>query len=370
MKPEIRNIIHFDMDAFYASVEIGDNPELKEKPVIVGGSPESRAVVCAASYEARRYGVRSAISCARARRLCPHAVFLPPRFTRYKEISGRIRQIFGRYTDAIEPASLDEAWLDVTCNFIGSPSATWVAERIKEDIKRELNLTGSAGISYNKFLAKIASDERKPNGLFVITPDNAYDFLQSIPVRKLPGVGSVTAKKLLHYGIEYGYQLREKSERYLESRLGKFGRHLFRIIRGIDDRPVVTGRKRKSVGIESTFSRDHRYDESLFSELDRLVEGLLKRVERAAKRGRTLTLKVKFSDFRQVTRSITTDGPKLSSGDIGRLARQKLIEIGKGRYGDKKVRLLGVSLSNFVEKKTDGEIGEQLDMYYFLDSKE
>ena len=367
---KVRKIIHFDMDAFYASVEIQDNLELKGKPVVVGGSPESRAVICAASYEARKFGIRSAISCARAKRLCPDAIFLPPRFHRYKEISRQVHRIFRRYTELIEPVSLDEAWLDVTHNFIGNPSATRIAEQIKDDIKTELNLTGSAGVSYNKFLAKIASDERKPDGLFVITPDSAYDFLKNIPVRKLPGIGRTTARKLQLFGIEYGHQLREKSEQYLESRLGKFGRHLFRIIRGIDNRPIVTNWERKSVGIENTFPKDHGYGKRLFSELDKLIEGLLKRLERAKKQGHTLTLKVKFSNFRQVTRSVTTTDPIRSFSDIRKLAYQKLIEVSRSRYKEQKVRLLGISVSNFEKKDANGGKNRQLDIFYFLNNKE
>ncbi|MBU3915164.1 DNA polymerase IV, partial [bacterium] len=226
-----RKIIHFDMDAFYASVEILDNPALRGLPVVVGGSPQSRSVVSAASYKAREFGIRSAMPCSKAERLCPNAVFVRPRFERYQEISERIHEIFKKYTDIIEPLSLDEAWLDVTENLIDCPSATWIAQKIKKDIREQTGLTGSAGVSYNKFLAKIASDEKKPDGLFVITPENSADFLKDFHVRKIPGVGKVTAARMELFGIEKGYQLLEKTEDYLTQHFGKLGKYLYDIIR-------------------------------------------------------------------------------------------------------------------------------------------
>lgn len=362
-----RKIIHLDMDAFYASVEIKDNPHLAGLPVVVGGSPQSRAVVSAASYKAREYGIRSAMPCSRAQRLCPDAIFLPPRFERYKEISRSIHTIFGKYTAMIEPLSLDEAWLDVTTNHMDIPSATWVAMHIKREIKEQLGLTASAGVSYNKFLAKIASDEKKPDGLFVITPENAPAFLRGIPVRKIPGVGKVTAKRLQLYGIERGEQLLDKSEQFLQERFGKLGGYLFRIIRGVDDRPVESSRERKSVGIENTFAVDHHYGEKLILELDRLLDGLAKRLDQIKKEGRTVHLKVKFEDFKQITRSVTIEPKGRVESSIRQLAHEKLADICRVEYPDKKIRLLGVSLSNFVKQVPIDTDNIQLDIFQFLE---
>jgi DNA polymerase-4 len=368
-RTNVRKIIHLDMDAFFASVEIKDNPRLAGLPVVVGGSPQSRGVVAAASYKAREYGIRSAMPCSQAQRLCSDTIFLPPRFERYKEISGYIHQIFGNYTDLIEPLSLDEAWLDVTANFVNSPSATWVAMRIKQEIKDQLGLTSSAGVSYNKFLAKIASDEKKPDGLFVITPENAPSFLETIPVRKIPGVGKITNQKLQLYGIEKGYQLLEKSEPYLRQRFGKLGGYLHHIIRGIDERPVQVFRERKSVGIETTFAVDQFHGDKLTQELMRLLEGLFQRLEKTGKTGKTFHLKVKFEDFKQITRSITLNPNDITEETISRLAHQKLSEICFVEYPQKKIRLLGASLSNFInETEPDGD-NVQLDIFQFLKSE-
>jgi len=365
---KVRKIIHLDMDAFFASVEIKDNPRLAGLPVVVGGSPQSRGVVAAASYKAREYGIRSAMPCSQAQRLCSDTIFLPPRFERYKEISGVIHQIFRNYTDLIEPLSLDEAWLDVTSNFVNSPSATWVARLIKQEIKDQLGLTSSAGVSYNKFLAKIASDEKKPDGLFVITPENAPSFLETIPVRKIPGVGKITNKKLQLHGIEKGYQLLEKSEPYLIQRFGKLGGYLHQIIRGIDERSVQVSRERKSVGIETTFAVDQFHGDKLTQELMRLLEGLFQRLKKTGKTGKTFHLKVKFEDFKQITRSITLNPHDIEEEAISRLAHQKLSEICFVEYPQKKIRLLGVSLSNFInEIEPDGD-NVQLDIFQFLKS--
>ncbi len=364
---EVRKIVHLDMDAFYASVEIKDNPQLAGLPVVVGGSPQSRAVVSAASYKAREYGIRSAMPCSRAQRLCPDAVFLPPRFERYKEISQQIHSIFKKYTSLIEPLSLDEAWLDVTSNFANIPSATWVAMHIKRDIKEQLNLTASAGVSYNKFLAKIASDERKPDGLFVITPENAPAFLEGVAVRKIPGVGKVTAKKLQLFGIEIGYQLLEKTEDFLVQRFGKLGGYLYRIIRGIDDRPVQPSRERKSVGIENTFAVDQFYGEKMTQEMDRLLDGLSNRAKKTGKKARTVHLKVKFEDFKQITRSMTLSSSEDLDNSIRQLAHRKLSEICHQEFPRKKIRLLGVSLSNFIKQvPVEHDNNYQLDIFQFL----
>lgn len=364
----VRKIIHIDMDAFYASVEIKDNPSLAGLPVVVGGSPQSRAVVSAANYKAREFGIRSAMACSRAQRLCPDAVFLPPRFERYKEISREIHGIFRQHTDLIEPLSLDEAWLDVTVNHRNIPSATWIARAIKEEIKTELDLTASAGVSYNKFLAKIASDEDKPDGLFVITPENASAFLRSIPVRKIPGVGRVTAEKLLLYGIERGDQLLEKPEEYLVDRFGKLGGYLFRIIRGVDERPVQPSRERKSVGIENTFAVDQYFGESMTAELDRLLDGLAKRLQRVGKKGKTIHLKVKFDDFRLISRSASIQPTDQINDRIREEVHQKLAGICQYEFPERKIRLLGVSVSNFVESQRVVETHQQLDIFHFLNA--
>ena len=364
---KVRKIIHLDMDAFYASVETKDKPELRGKPVVVGGSPQSRGVVAAASYEARKYGIRSAMPCSRAQRLCPHAIFVAPRFQRYMEISQQIHEIFQRYTDLIEPISLDEAWLDVTENFVECPSATWLAQRIKKEILQETGLTSSAGVSYNKFLAKIASDERKPDGLFVITPENAGSFLQNMPVKKIPGVGRVTNEKLQLLGIEKGAQLLVKTEEYLISHFGKFGSYLYEIIRGVDHRPVVSHRERKSIGIENTFKEDYLYSPALLDELEELLEGLQKRLKKKEIQGRTFSLKVKFHDFQQITRSVTQEKGILDREKISALAHQKLSEVTQFQFPNKKIRLLGLSISNFSEEPKDNPMNKQLDIFHFLE---
>lgn len=363
-----RKIIHIDMDAFYASVEMMDHPELAGKPVIVGGSPESRGVVCAANYEARKFGVHSAMACSRAHRLCPDAVFLRPRFERYKEISAKIHTVFKKYTDLIEPLSLDEAWLDVTENHIHCPSATVIAQKIKTDIKESVGLVASAGVSYNKFLAKIASDEDKPDGLFVIIPRKSADFLKNIPLKKIPGVGRVTAKKLRNMGLETGHQLLEKSEEDLQRLFGKLGTHLYSIIRGVDLRPVVVSRERKSVGVENTFAENLQYGEDLLKMLRQVLDELEKRLERSGKKGKTATVKVKFGDFKQVTRSFSQEAP-LDMAQIAKIGHDQLYKICTQSYPNKEVRLLGVSVSNFSNGEKS-EVSGQLDIDYFLSALE
>lgn len=362
-----RKIIHLDMDAFYASVEIKDDPSLQGLPVVVGGNPDSRSVVSAASYKAREFGIHSAMPCSVAKRLCPNAIFIRPRFERYKEISDHIHQIFRVYTTEIEPLSLDEAWLDVTDNLIDCPSATWIAEKIRKDIKDQLNLTSSAGVSYNKFLAKVASDERKPNGLFVITPENAGEFLRNISVKKIPGVGKVTYKRMQLFGIEKGVQLLAKSEDYLAQHFGKLGHYLYEIIRGIDYRPVITQRKRKSIGIETTFMADLYFGEYLENELEKLLNGLFKRIEQKEVSGHTFSLKIKFEDFKQVSRSVTDSTFSLSKETIKKLAYQKLKNTCLNEYPQKKVRLLGISISGLEKEMVDDQENKQFDMFYFLD---
>ncbi|MDH5560944.1 MAG: DNA polymerase IV [Deltaproteobacteria bacterium] len=362
----VRKIIHLDMDAFFASVEIKDNPELKGLPVVVGGSPTSRSVVCAASYQAREFGIHSAMPCSKARQLCPEAVFIFPRFERYQEISLMIHEVFLGYTDLVEPVSLDEAWLDVTNNKVNCPSASLLAEKIKEDIRLLTGLSSSAGVSYNKFLAKIASDEKKPDGLFVISPKNALQFLKTIPVKKLPGVGKVTFERLRELKIEFGYQLFEQSSEFLRQHFGKFGNVMHDLIRGIDDRPVMSHRERKSVGIENTFETDILYGNELKAELNRLLSGLTRRIAKLGKKGRTLTLKIKFMDFTQITRSVTDD--KFFDNDVllATIAHQKLFEVCQKEFPFKKVRLIGLGVSNFEGQKKIRNENIQLEIFPFI----
>lgn len=358
-----RKILHIDMDAFYPSVEVLDHPELAGVALIVGGDPNSRSVVSSASYEARKFGVHSAMPCSRAKRLCPHAIFLPPRMGRYHEVSVQIHQIFRQYTDLIEPISLDEAWLDVTENKRQIPSATWVARAIKAQIRAELHLTCSAGVSFNKFLAKIASDERKPDGLFVLTPELAPEFLAKMEVRKIPGVGKVTQARLKELGIEYGHQLLQQSETFLVEQFGKFGRYLYCIIRGQDDSPVVSERETKSISAENTFAVDYLYGDHLVQELREIVHDLGRRLDKYAITGKTLTLKVKFHDFRQITRSITQDQDFTTREMIFDAAHQKLKLVCQTEFPQKPIRLLGVGISNLTTPEGPPTIERQLELF-------
>ncbi len=359
-----RKIIHIDMDAFYPSVEILDKPELKGLPIIVGGNPKSRGVVASASYEARKFGVHSAMACSLAYKLCPQAIFLPQRMSRYREVSLQIRGIFEQYTDLIEPIALDEAWLDVTENFQQIPSATWIAQKIKNHIKTELHLTCSAGVSFNKFLAKIASDEQKPDGLFVITPETAQQFLQAMEVRKISGVGKVMQSKLKQLGIEYGHQLHEKSEMFLVDHFGKMGGYLFHIIRGQDSRPVMSHRERKSISVETTFESDLPYGQRLLEELRLLSRGLIKRMQKKTFiSGKTLTLKVKFYDFQQITRSITLAHDYRNADEIFECAGEKLGIVCKSEFPEKPIRLLGVGISNLATDQVRETENVQLDFF-------
>jgi len=357
----LRKIIHLDMDAFFASVETKDQPELLGLPVIVGGIG-SRSVVAAASYEARAFGVHSAMSMAQAKKLCPQAVVLPPRFERYKEISAHLHRIFRKYTDLVEPLSLDEAWLDVTANKLDIPSATWVATHIKWDIQTQLGLTSSAGVSYNKFLAKIASAMEKPDGLFVIPPEEAADFLSGVRLKILPGVGKVMEQKLLAQGLEFGHQLLLRDKASLVQSFGKFGGQLYDLIRGIDPRPVVADRERKSVGIERTFGTDAPFGPNLERVLERLVRGMAQRLKSQPKQGKTLTLKVRFMNFKTLTKSVTR--PKgLKESQIRELAFAKLAEVASAHPGEK-VRLLGLAVSGF-ERETEkpSKKNQQLELF-------
>ncbi len=337
-----RKIIHVDMDAFYASVEQRDDPSLRGKPVAVGGSRE-RGVVAAASYEARAFGVRSAMPSVTARRRCPELIFVKPRFEVYKAISMQIREIFAEHTPIIEPLSLDEAYLDVTENRQGITSATAIAEAIRKRIREVTGLTASAGVSYNKFLAKLASDQRKPDGLFVIRPSEGAAYVAALPVARFHGVGPATAAKMEQLGIHTGLDLRERSLEFLTQHFGKSGPYYHGISRGIDERPVRANRIRKSAGAENTFSEDLFAFEAMTAALQPILDKVWGHCEATGTRGRTVTLKVKYADFRQITRSQSLSEAVASRTELERLSLallQPLMPVPKG------VRLLGVSLSS------------------------
>jgi DNA polymerase IV len=340
-----RKIIHIDMDAFYASVEQRDNPELRGKPVAVGGARE-RGVVAAASYEARTFGVHSAMPSITAKRKCPDLIFVKPRFDAYKAISLQIREIFAEYTPIIEPLSLDEAYLDVTENLKGIISATQVAEEIRARIRTETELTASAGVSYNKFLAKLASDHRKPDGLFVITPKMGPEFVEALPVRKFHGVGPATAKKMERLGIKTGLDLRAQTLAFLQQQFGKAGSYYYWVARGIDERPVRADRIRKSVGAENTFPDDLFSYEAARDALQEIIDKVWSYCEGSGIRGRTVTLKVKFANFQQITRSRTAQMQIRTRSELEQLSNallEPLFPVARG------VRLLGVSLSSLAE---------------------
>jgi DNA polymerase-4 len=330
------------MDAFFASVEQLDNPELRGKPVAVGGSGE-RHVVAAASYEARKFGVRSAMPSVTAKRLCPGLIFVKHRFERYHEISRQVLEIFKEYTDVVEPLSIDEAFLDVTTDKKNIGSATIIAKEIKKEIKKKTGLTASAGISINKFLAKIASDIKKPDGLFLIPPVEAEKFIENLPVEKFFGIGKVTAEKMHKLGIHNGADLKKWDLPSLVRNFGKTGKFYYDIARGIDDRPVETESERKSVGTEFTYEKDLTTLFEIVAELYKVEKELMERLESAGTTGRTITLKVKFSDFRQITRSKTL---RNCIRDFQTLHRE-VTEIRKSlNLKATKIRLLGVSISN------------------------
>jgi DNA polymerase-4 len=341
----IRKIIHVDMDAFYASVEQRDDPQLRGKPVIVAWKG-NRSVVCAASYEARSFGVHSAMPAVRAERLCPTAIFIAPDFTRYRAASRSVREIFKRHTDLIEPLSLDEAYLDVTENKIGLPTATLVARTIREQIRQELNLTASAGVAPNKFLAKLASDWRKPDGLFVIRPENVDAFLLPLPVGRLPGVGKVTGEKLTKLGIKTVEGLRKLDLPALEQNFGRYGLRLHELARGIDENEVTPDRPTQSISVEGTFERDVPLSETE-SMIHRLAEKLWSASRKESRIAHTVVLKLKTSEFKILTRSHTPDTPPSSCEELTDIAlklREKVALGPQQRY-----RLVGVGLSNFRE---------------------
>ncbi|MBG0793068.1 DNA polymerase IV [Methylocystis sp. H62] len=340
-----RKIIHVDMDAFYAAVEQRDNTELRGKPVAVGGSA-ARGVVAAASYEARAFGVRSALPSVTAKRKCPELIFVPPRFEVYRAVSAQIRVIFAEHTNLIEPLSLDEAYLDVTENHHNISIATTIAELIRARIKAETGLNASAGISYCKFLAKTASDLNKPNGQAVITPRMGPAFVEALAVKKFHGVGPATAAKMKRLGIETGADLKAKSLGFLQHNFGKSGAWYYRIARGIDERPVEPDRPRKSVGAEDTFTVDIFDLEAARAELTPLVAKVWRCCEANSLRGRTVTLKVKHADFQQITRSRTLSSGVGSLIDFATISETLLAPVFPTSKG---IRLLGVTLSNFKE---------------------
>ena len=338
---QVRKIIHIDMDAFYASVEQRDNSDLRGKPVAVGGSRE-RGVVAAASYEARKFGVRSAMPSVTAQRQCLGLIFVKPRFDVYKAISQQIRAIFAEHTPIIEPLSLDEAYLDVTENLQGIPLARDIALAIRAKIKTETELNASAGISYNKFLAKLASDYRKPNGQYVITPEMGPGFVEALPVCKFHGIGPATNAKMQGLGIFTGLDLRNQDLPFLEANFGKAGGYYYSISRGIDERPVRANRIRKSVGAENTFSSDLTEFGPMAAELQPLIDKVWRHCESTGTRGRTITLKIKFADFEIISRSQSLSDPLSSRSELERVAIGLLQ---KSTPTPKAVRLLGVSLS-------------------------
>jgi DNA polymerase-4 len=338
------------MDAFFASVEQLDNPELRGKPVAVGGSGE-RHVVAAASYEARKFGVRSAMPSVTAKKLCPDLIFVKHRFDRYHEVSSRVIEIFRKYTDIVEPLSIDEAFLDVTNDKLGIGSATIIAKEIKKEIKSSTGLTASAGISFNKFLAKIASDIKKPDGLFLIPPENAEKFIEELPIEKFYGIGKVTAEKMHKLGIHNGSDLKKWDLPSLIRNFGKAGKFYFDIVRGIDDRPVETDTERKSVGTELTYEKDLTTRFEIIAELYKIEKELMVRLEEAGTTGRTVTIKVKFSDFRQITRSKTLQH---YIRDFDTLHKEATILRRSLKLEGSKIRLLGVSVTN-LESESYGD---------------
>lgn len=349
-----RKIIHIDMDAFYASVEQRDNPELRGKPLVVGGLPEGRGgVVATASYEARKFGIRSAMPSKRALQLCPHAIFVRPRFAAYKEASEKIREIFRRYTDIIEPLSLDEAYLDVTEDKLNIGSAIEIAKQIKEAIKNELHLTASAGVSINKFVAKVASDIKKPDGLTFIGPSGIEAFMEQLPVEKFYGVGKVTAEKMKSMHLHTGADIKKLTEEDLVKFFGKPGRFYYRIVRGIDDRPVETERETKSVGAEDTFPYDLSDIEEMKAELSKLAAKVSERLKRYELRGKTVTLKIKYHDFKQITRSHTFHDEMVDNEN--KILHAAVVLLQTSEWEGKLVRLLGISLSNFGEPPANND---------------
>ncbi len=342
----MRKIIHVDMDAFYASVEQRDFPQYRGKPIVVGGRPEKRGAVAAASYEARQYGIHSAMPSRVAQQRCKDLIFVSPRFEVYRQISQQIRQIFHRYTDLVEPLALDEAYLDVTCNKVNEGSATILARQIKQDILETTSLTASAGVSINKFLAKIASGLNKPDGLTLIRPENVEAFMAALPIEKFHGVGQVTARKMRDLGIHTGADLKQWTEQDLVQRFGKVGHFYYGIAHGVDHRPVNPNRIRKSIGAEKSYSPDLKTLDSMFLELKYIADKVTNRLRENQRVGHTLTLKVKYANYRQITRSRTFGEPIGFDAPIFDWAKDLLV-IHLDR--NQPVRLLGIAISNLED---------------------
>lgn len=357
MHEPLRKIIHIDMDAFFAAVEQRDNPKYQDKPIIVGGAPGSRGVVATCSYEARKYGIHSAMPSSTAFRLCPHAIFVKPRFASYKQASDVIRQVFYQYTPLVEPVSLDEAYLDVSQIEICQGSATRIAEKIKQQILSETGLVASAGVSYNKFFAKIASDMDKPDGLYLITPDQGQSFVAQLAIGKFHGVGKATERKMHVLGIKNGADLRQFPLAVLQQHFGKSALFFFKIAQGIDERPVKTHRESKSIGTETTYSHDLEQSNEVYQQLTELFDKALVKVQAKKLYARTLTVKVKYHDFQQITRSLTFNRPikpQLSNTPVFRQLLQK------DRIGSSKIRLLGITFST-LEKQIN--YYQQMDLF-------
>lgn len=356
MDSGVRKIIHIDMDAFYASVEQRDDPALRGLPIAVGGGGP-RGVVATCSYEARRFGVRSAMPGARARRLCPDLIFVRPRFEVYRAVSAQVREIFSRFTDMIQPLSLDEAYLDVTVNKHGMASATRIAEEIRRMIRAETGLTASAGVSYNKLIAKLASDQNKPDGVCVVRPGDGAAFIAAMPVRRIHGVGPVTAKRMQALGIETGADLRDRDMAFLSAHFGSAADYYYRAARGEDDRPVREREGRKSVSVEDTFLDDLVEEAALVAEIERIADNLWGRIEKAQAWGRTVVLKVKFADFRIITRSRSFAAPVRSAELLRQAGRDLLVAQLPLRMG---ARLLGLGVHNLEGEEAAEETGAQL----------
>lgn len=351
--PVNRKIIHVDMDAFYASVEQLDNPELRGKAVAVGGGSE-RGVVSAASYEARKFGVRSAMAGGLARKLCPELIFVKTRFERYREISAQIREVFYEYTDLVEPLSLDEAYLDVTQNKKGNPSASLIAREIRAKIKDKTGLNASAGISINKFIAKVASDINKPNGQKTIGPEDVIAFLEDLDIRKFYGVGKVTAEKMYQLGIFTGKDLKTKSIEFLNEKFGKSGAYYYHVVRGIHTSQVKPDRIRKSLGAERTFSENISSEIFMIERLENIAEEIERRMKKSDVAGKTVTLKIKYSDFTLKTRSKTLPYYIRSKEVILETARELLFQ----EKMENSVRLLGITLANLNTEERDQKVSE------------
>jgi DNA polymerase-4 len=343
--PLPRKIIHIDMDMFYAAVELRDRPELRGRPLVVGGRPDSRSVATTANYEARQFGIHSGMSCAEARRRCPPCLFIPPDFRKYRLVSEQIHAIFREYTDLVEPVSLDEAYLDVTANKRSEPSATRLAREIKRRILAATGLTASAGVASTMFVAKIASDARKPDGLCVVRPEQVMAFIRPLPVMKIPGIGRVTDGELRQLGIRTVADLEQRPLPFLEERFGRFGRYLHDIARGIDERPVTPWRERQSYGAEETFASDIAKKGPLLEYLRECAGRVFSELGEEGKQARTVTLKIKYADFAIVTRRRTSQDFLSSAADIFRVARELLERTEAGR---RPVRLAGIALSNFT----------------------